>query len=174
MVQADIVFGAIKRPGQTPPFKRHSYTSDLVGKKIIWTYSSGFVNVHIYTSEMYYRAWAIERPPVPDDLSPEQLAKKKADEEREKQWLYEEPFRCVKIKDGCYLCSGIEENMNKLDNSVGGNNLLILSNMHKGFDVGRTFCLNADQQPESGLFSSTGSFYEDDLEVEHQKSPYRV
>lgn len=174
MVEVEIIFGAISLPGQTPPFKRHSYTADLVGKKIVWTYSSGFVNVHIYTSEMYYRAWAIKRPPVPDDITPEQLAKKRADEEREKKWLYEEPFRCVKIKDGCYLCSGIEENMNKLDNAIGGNNLLILANLNKGSDVGRTFCLNSDQQPESGLFSSTGCFYEEDLEVEHLPSPYRI
>lgn len=173
MVQADIVFGAIKLPEKSIPRKRHSYTADLVGKKIAWTYTSGFVNVHIYISENYYRAWALQRPPVTGDLSPEQLLRKKADEEREMKWLYEEPFRCVKIKDNFYLCSGIEENMNKLDNSIGGNNLLFLCNLSKGFDVGRTFCLNAEQQPESGLFISSGCFYEDDLEVEHLPSPYR-
>jgi hypothetical protein len=174
MVQAEIVFGAIRQPGQALPVRRHSYTADLVGKKIKWTYSSGFVNIHIYTSETCYRAWAVKRPPAPADLTPEQLAKNKAGEEREKEWLYEEPFRCVKIKDGCYLGSGIEENMNKLDNSIGGNNLLFLSNIKEGFDVGRTFCLNGEQQPESGLFIAYGTFTDEDTEVEHLASPYRV
>jgi hypothetical protein len=174
MVQVEIIFGAISRPGQTLPLKRHSYTADLVGKKINWTYSSGFVNTHIYISEMYYRSRAIKRPPLPADITPEQSAKIKAGEERAKEFLYEEPIRCVKIKDNCYLCSGIEENMNRLDNSSGGNNLLILSNMKEGFDVGRTFCLDNDQQPESGLFRSFGAFTDEDIEVAHLPSPYRV
>ncbi len=174
MVQADIIFGAISMPGQEIPMKRHSYTSDLVGKKITWTYSSGFVNAHIFVSEMYYRAWAFERPPISKDATPEQIAQKKAGEERESKWLYEEPFRCVKIKDQMYLGSGIEENMNKLDNSIGGNNLVFLANMKDGYDVGRTFCLNSKQEPESGLFSSHGVYCKEDIEVEHLPSPYRI
>ncbi len=174
MVEVEIIFGALRQPGQPLPIKRHGYSADLVGKKINWTYSSGFVNTHIYISEMYYRAWAVQRPPLPANETPDEAAKRKAGEEREKMWLYEEPFRCVKIKDGCYLCSGIEENMNKLDNQIGGNNLLFLSNMKDGFDVGRTFCLNGQQQPESGMFRSFGEFAEVELEVEHLPSPYRV
>ena len=174
MVQADIIFGAIKTDGHEPEFKRHSFTGELVGKKITWTYSAGFVNAHIYVSENYYRAWAFVRPPLPDDATPEQIAQKERDAERDAKWLYEEPFRCVKIKDGMYLGSGIEDNMNKIDNMVGGNNLVFLTNMKNGFDVGRTFCLNANQEPEGGLFSSHGEYCEEDLEAEHLPSPYRI
>jgi hypothetical protein len=174
MVQTEIVFGAIRQPGQALPIKRHSYTSDLVGKKVNWTYSSGFVNTHIYISEKYCRARAINRPALPDDLTPEQKEKIAADLEKEKVWIYEEPIKCVKIKNGMYLCSFIEENMNKRDNSIGGNNLLTLSNMKEGFDVGRTFCLNANQQPESGMFIAYGSFTDEDTEIEHMPSPYRI
>ncbi len=174
MVQTEIIFGAIGQPGRPLPVRRHGYTAELVGKKVNWTYSSGFVNTHIYISETYCRARAIKRPELSDDLTPEQKAKIKADLEKEKVWIYEEPIKCVKIKDCMYLCSFIEENMNKRDNSIGGNNLLTLSNMKEGFDIGRTFCLNVSQQPESGMFIAYGSFTDEDTEIEHTPSPYRV
>jgi hypothetical protein len=176
IVQAEISFGAIKQPGQTPPVRRHSYTADLVGRKITWTYSNGFMNTHIYMSEMVCRAWAVQRPPLPPDTPPERLARIKKNEEREKIWLYEEPIRCVKIKDGCYLVSFIEENMNKMDSAIGGNNLLILSNMKEGFDVGRSFKLNDDDNsnPVNRMLIAHGAYSDDDLEVEHLPSPYRV
>lgn len=173
MAEVDIVFGAIRRPGQPLPVKRHSYTADLVGKKINWTYSSGFVNTHIYMSENYCRARAITRP-IPPDAKPEDIAQMRANEEREKVWIYEEPIRCVKIKDNCYLCSFIEENMNKMDSRQSGNNLMILSNMKDGFDVGRTFRMENDQRPDCGLFVAHGEFTDEDIELEHRPSPYRV
>ncbi|HEX2946807.1 MAG TPA: MoaF N-terminal domain-containing protein [Clostridia bacterium] len=174
MVQTEIVFGTIRQPGLPLPVKRHGYTAELVGKKVNWTYSSGFVNTHIYVSETYCRARAITRPELSDTLTPEQKTKIKADLEKEKIWIYEEPIKCVKIKGGMYLCSFIEDNMNKRDNSIGGNNLLTLSNMKEGFDIGRTFCLDVNQQPESGMFIAYGSFTDEDTEIEHMPSPYRV
>lgn len=174
MVQVEIIFGAIMNADKALPIKRHSFSADLVGKKINWTYSSGFVNTHIYISENYCRARAIHRPSLSDELTQEQKKKIMNDLEIEKIWFYEEPYKCVKIKDGMYLCSFVEENMNKRDNSIGGNNLLTLSNMKDGFDVGRTFCLDMQQQPESGLFIAHGAFTNEDTELEHLESPYRI
>ncbi len=175
MVEVEILFGAIKLPGQTPPVKRHSYTADLAGKKVTWTYHNGFINTHIYVSEHYCRAWAVQRPPLPPDITPERLWRLKTNEEREKVWFYEEPLRCVKIKDGCYLCSFIEENMNKLDNHIGGNNLVILSNMAKGFDVGRSFKMtDDDNQPQSRMMIAHGHYSDEATPVDDLPSPYRV
>lgn len=163
MVETTIIFGALRVAGQPLPFIRHGYTADLVGKKITWHYASGFINTHIYQSESYYRIRPLNQPApaAGEAVAPVRL-------------LYEEPSRFVKIKDGIYLCSFIEENMNKQDNLIGGNNLLLLMNLSEGFDVGRTFCLNAAQQPESGMFSSFCETTDEDIDLEHLPSPYRV
>jgi hypothetical protein len=174
MVETTIVFGAIRQPGRDLPFVRHGYTADLVGKKVTWTYSSGFINTHIYTSETCYRIRPLFQPPAAVPPTPAELERKQAEEEKWKGFFYEEPAHFVRIKEGIYLCSFIEENMNKKDNSTGGNNLLLLANLKEGFDVGRTFSWNANQQPEGGMFSSFCEPTDEDIENEHWTSPYRT
>jgi len=174
LVKTEFIFGAIRQDNKELTFKRHAFSDELVGRKITWHYSSGFVNTHIYTSENYYRIRPLEKEIAPADSSQEVLDKIKAQEEQDAKWLYEEPFRCVKIKDNCWLCSGIEENMNRVNNMTGGNNLVFLTNMNVGLDVGRTFSMNSLQEPECGMFRSTGEFIEEDTAVEHKPSPYRV
>ena len=52
-VDRDIVFGYIDEAGKDAPEARHSMTTDLVGKSIIWTYHDDFVIQHVYTSPIY-------------------------------------------------------------------------------------------------------------------------
>ena len=93
---------------------------------------------------------------------------------RPKEMLYEEPTRFIRIRDGMYLMSFVEDNMNRVDPTRGGNNLMVLTNMLHGFDCGRTFCLNGQMKLEHGLFKAYGEFIEEDIPVEHEPTPYRV
>ncbi len=162
LVKTDFIFGAIRRDGQPLPMKRHCFTSDLNGKQVTWRYSSGFLNTHLYIDSNYYRIRPVRQPggqPAGDDSG---------------EPLFEEPGTYIKIKEGFYLISFIEDNLNRYDPLRGGNNLIILTNEKKMFDVGRTFCLNGKQEPEGGVFIAYGEETDEYIELAHVPSPYRV
>lgn len=168
----DFVFGAIRVPNQPLPVKRHGFSRELAGKKLNWHYSTGFINTQIYPSERFCRI-----RPMTDTRTPEEIEKERRDIELgliPKPMLYDEPMRVIRIKDGMYLISFIEENMNKVNPLAGGNNLMILTNLDEGFDCGRTFSMNREQKPEHGLFRAYGDFLEEDIPLEHEPTPYRV
>ena len=171
----DYIFGAIRVQGQPLPMKRHGFTRELVDKKITWHYSSGFINTHIYPSERYCRIRPLQ---AGRDYRPKEEIEQEEREKREglrpKEMLYEEPTRFIRIRDGMYLMSFVEDNMNRVDPTRGGNNLMVLTNMLHGFDCGRTFCLNGQMKLEHGLFKAYGEFIEEDIPVEHEPTPYRV
>ncbi len=172
VVVPEIVFGAIRVQDRPLPVKRHSYTRDLAGKKVTWHYSSGFVNTQIYLNEHFIRI-----RPLTDTRTPEQIEQ----EEREiaagirpRQLLYEEPAWYVKIDEGVYLVTCVESNMNRVDPARGGNNLLYVSNMKTGRDYGRCFSRKADMSLDFGFFIAFGEPCDEDIPVQHAKSPYRV
>ena len=162
LVKTDFIFGAIQVDGQPLPIKRHCFTSDLNGKQITWRYSSGFLNTHLYIDSNYYR------------IRPIRQAFGQETEGDSKDPLFEEPSSYIKIKDGMYLISFIENNLNKYDPLRGGNNLIVLTNEKKMFDVGRTFCLNKEQKPDGGVFIAYGEVTDEYVELAHLPSPYRV
>lgn len=163
LAEVEFIFGAIRRQDQPLPVRRHGFTRDLVGKKITWHYSTGFVNTHIYPSERYCRTRSLQ--------SGSMIASPAAEED---ELIYEEPTRFIKIREGMYLISFIEDHMNRADPVHGGNNLMVLTNLKEGYDSGRTFSFNSQGQVEHGLFRAFGEFTEEDIPVEHEPSPYRV
>lgn len=158
MAFSDIVFGAIKKEGEELPVARHHYTSDLIGKQVTWTYANGFVNTHLYVSDMYYRIRVLD---APDNAAAD-------------AWNYDEPARYVKIKENIYMLSFIEENLNKMDPLKGGNNLIILADMKNMRDVGRSFVYNSQQIPEWGMYRAYGELVEEDVPNAHTKSPFKI
>ena len=163
LAEVNFTFGAVRRPDKPLPVRRHGFTRDLVGKKITWHYSTGFVNTHIYPCERFCRTCSLQ--------SGSTIASPAAEEER---LIYEEPTRFIRIREGMYLISFIEDNMNRADPAHGGNNLMILTNLRRGFDSGRTFSLNDRQQVEHGFFRAWGEFTKETFEVEGEPTPYRV
>lgn len=163
LADVEFVFGALRRPDKPLPTKRHAYTRDLVGKKITWYYATGFINTHIYTSERYCRI-----RPLTGDYA--QSSNGNAPE----KIFYDEPVRFVKIKEGMYLISFIEDYTNRVDPNIGGNNLVILADLEAGADVGRTFSKNQKQENEHGMFRAYGELIEEDIPVEFEPTPYRV
>ena len=86
-----IVFGAIKIPGESLPMVRHGYTAELVGKKIAWQYSPSVKLTHIYISERYMRGSLKDMPPIDENTTD---AQKEEIEDRTKRWnelFFEEP-----------------------------------------------------------------------------------
>ena len=158
MAFSDIVFGAIKEEGKELPIVRHHYTSDLTGKKVTWTYANGFINTHLYVSDMYYRIRILDTP----------------DSTGIDAWNYDEPARYIKIKENVYMLSFIEENLNKMDASKGGNNLIILANFKTMKDVGRSFVYNSNQIPEWGMYRAYGVISDEDIPSEFTKSPFKI
>jgi len=167
----DFRFGAIRVPDRPLPYKRHGFTRDLVGKKINWYYSTGFINTQMYTTERYMRI-----RPLTDTRTPEEIEREEKEIElglRPRQLLYEEPSAYIKIKDEMYLLSCIEANMNRVDETRGGNNLMFVANFNKGCDFGRTFSRKGDRL-DHGFFMAFGDPTDEEVPLETEPTPYRV
>lgn len=172
LAEVEYIFGAIRVQYQPLPERRHCFTRDLVGKKIVWHYANGFINTHIYQSERYYRI-----VPLTDTRTPEEVERDNREIElglRPKEMLYEEPARFIRIKDGMYLISFVEDNMNRVDPGRGGNNMIVLENLKGGVDCGRTFSVNREGKLEHGFFRAYGEPVEEDFPIEKEPTPYRV
>ncbi len=168
----EFTFGAIRVPDKPLPVRRHGFTRDLVGKKITWHYATGFINTQMYPTERFCRI-----RPLTDIRTPEQIAQEEREIEqglRPRQLLYEEPASYIKIKDGVYLLSFIESNMNRVDESKGGNNLMFVANFNAGIDYGRTFSRKADFKLDHGFFIAYGEENFEMIPLETEESPYRV
>ncbi len=153
-------FGAVKRDGEPLPWKRHCETTELTGKKIAWTYSGGFVNVHIYLDH-FCRAQALQRPegdqsPLIDDP------------------IYEEQAHYIKIREHLYLFSNTEVHINRRDPMVGGNNLLLLIDTDSMMDIGRNFRHLDATRREWGMLHAFGRWYDQPLETEAAPSPNHI
>ncbi len=106
-------FGRIDGSGEEYPL--HSFTTDMIGKAIIWDYGPQAPNVkHIYTMPMYY-TYIMMR----DDAC----------------WVASNPADYVKIRDGLYLFGFIEERQSGLQS-------LFLMNLDLLHDVGAFFGVN--------------------------------
>lgn len=173
MTVADIQFGAIKVDGKDLPIKRHTYTTDLVGKTAVWHYANSFLNKHIYYDANYYRIQILDNPPLPE-MTEHEAALHKRDQEAWGNWFFDEPTKYIKIKEGIYLCSFIEENLNRANPLKGGSNFLALINVKEGFDVCRSFTHTANQEPQWGLSKAYGDVVDDEEWANRPESPYRV
>lgn len=160
LVTNEIVFGAVKLDGRELPLKRHGFTSDLVGKRICWTYNPQMAVTHVYFDANYIRVAA----------RPGEEASPMAAEMRENP--YDERCHYIKIKQNLYLLSFLEDNLTFRGRT--GNNMLVLMNAARLHDVGRSFGLGQTGGPENYLFSAVGAWMESDGAVESEPSKYRV
>ena len=164
LVESKFVFGAIDMPGFDLPKKRHAYTIDLLGKRIEWSYSPTFAIMHVYYHTSFVRASIAgnraERSPSPEEA------------ELRAENPYDEPAVYIKVKDGIYIVSIIEQHMSR--RGLTGNSLLFLMNLKRVHDVGRSFGLNKDRKPENYLFSAFGKWVKSDGTIEALESKYRT
>ena len=165
LIDTEFRFGALRVPGKPLPAKRHGFTRDLVSKKMNWHYAPGQVNTHIYLSERYSRLHEVRRaggvPAAPQQQNPPPI-------------FYDEPVRYVRIREGMYLISFVEENINRTDPAAGGHNMIVLVNEKARFECGRTFTTLPDMGLEHGFFKAYCEPTDADVPEEHIPSPYRV
>jgi hypothetical protein len=125
----DWLFGTIGAEGITPPkYARHGFTTELVGKSFTWSYTKTMTSQHIYSSPSSY-SWTI----MLGDGSP--------------GIMWSSPCKYVKIREGIYLMSWVEERS-------AGNQNAILFNTKTMHDVGACLGINHEQVFEFNTFGA--------------------
>ncbi|MDR0905549.1 MAG: molybdenum cofactor biosynthesis F family protein [Oscillospiraceae bacterium] len=126
-------FGAIQRDGvEYTTYPRHGFTSDMIGNVVQWTYGAEMATVHIYYNTNWYR---ITYPP-------EKKGSMMFNEAMAKIPSSDEPTAYIKIKEGVYLFSLTEQNMEKLLGAamhVRSNTMCFIQNYNRVYTVGRAF-----------------------------------
>jgi len=156
LVEIHAHFGAVLRPDGSLNEKRHGYTTDMVGRAVLWTYSPSFRIIHVYRTERYYNVTM----PIPEKApTPEELEESKALADSFAGYKDPtEPALYIRIKKGIYVFAFAEQNLEKFTGPrTRGNSLAFLMNLERMTDVGRSFGTNADQQPENYCFGAYGA-----------------
>ncbi len=166
-------FGAVLRPDGTLNDRRHGYTTDLVGRAVLWTYSPSFRIVHVYRTERYYNVTMPRSEKAP---TPEQMEEARSMAESFTGYKDPtEPALYVRIKKGIYVFAFAEQNLEKFTGpKTRGNSLAFLMNLERMYDVGRSFGTNADQQPENYCFGAYGQEIPFPEEFRNFRSAYYV
>jgi hypothetical protein len=167
MVDSENFFGAVDIPGFELPAKRHRFTTDLIGKRIHWHYSPTRELIHVYYSADFHRL----------SYAPSML-KKTAKEELDYMFNrdpYDEKADFIKVKNGLYIFSCMEQNMSK--RGMTGNSLIFLIDTNRVQDVGRSFGRSGqfdgkDFIPENYIYGAYGEFVESDGVVESRPNHY--
>ena len=161
LVTNEIIFGAIRQEGKPLPRIRHGYSSDLAFSRLDWRCMAirGHLT-HVYGNTLYVRV----PDPDPNDRSP--MA------EAFRARPYDERSHMLKIKEGLYLYSFLESNMTY--NGVIGNNLVIICDIRKPHDIGRSFGTNQMGLPENYLYSGIATWKDETGPEETRQSVYRV
>ncbi|MDR0859113.1 MAG: MoaF N-terminal domain-containing protein [Oscillospiraceae bacterium] len=186
LVDTDFVFGAIQQEGvEYKHYPRHGFSNDMVGNVVQWQYSPDMATVHCYYAPNWYRITypksaqaSQEAAATTDNFNSLVSALPSSDD----------PSHLVKIKDGVYLVSCTEQNMEKILGAKAmfrSDTLCFLDNYNHVYDVGRGFgtmtMTNPETQEEtdSDVFVMIGAYgkiqdpelYKDVLEA---KNPYLV
>ena len=159
LIDSHFTFGYIREEGREhTDRRRHGFTDDVAGTAIKWVYGHEMATVHIYYSTNWYRITyprqKADNTPVPDSVS--------AIREVMKQMPgSDEPAFYVKIKEGMYLVSVTEQNMEKImGDKVGfrSDTLCFLDNWHRLYSVGRGFGTMTTDGQDREIFVMIGKY----------------
>lgn len=168
MVDSQFVFGVLDVAGYPVPTRRHKYTADLLGKRILWHYSPEIEIVHVYYATDYMR---VTQPDNRGFAGADPVAW----QEMMEREPYDEPAAFIKIRPGLYFVSCTEKNM--ACRGMTGNSMMFVIDTRRVHDVGRSFGhAGLDKgrvHPENYMFSAFGEFVESDGVLESQPNIYR-
>ena len=125
-------FGAIETEGYPLPFKRHGFTSDLIGTTVRWRWSMELYTKHAYLDAYYYRITWDDEGAAADDFGATNEMLPSTDEHA----------RYIKIKDNMYLFTLSEEHEERALGDLQqfrANIHCMLQNYDKMFEVGSAF-----------------------------------
>jgi hypothetical protein len=159
IIESHFTFGYIREDGREhTDLKRHGFTDDVAGTSVKWTYGHAAATVHVYYSSNWYRITF----PKDDTASREALAMNEMFNEMMKKLPgSDEPAFYVKIKDGIYLVSITEQNMEKiLGDKVGfrSDTLCFLDNWNHLYSVGRGFGTMTTDGKDREIFVMIGKY----------------
>ena len=171
LVESTVYYGAQKLTRQPLAAGRHGLTDDLVGKRILWRYNPNDEIMHVYHGSDHLRLGDSDKVLAPD-----------ADEEARKHYqafldregiypCYEEPTYYIKLREGFYLYSVTERNINRVLPNQGGNQLLILLNALRVRYIGRVFGYRGDGSIENDFIGGIGRFGPQPDKVESLQYP---
>ncbi|MDR0935866.1 MAG: MoaF N-terminal domain-containing protein [Oscillospiraceae bacterium] len=147
LIESHFSFGAIREEGKEIGAKRHGFSDDVIGTCVQWQYGSELATVHVYYSTNWYRI-TYPRDQVKSDAGAAQNDQLNA--------LLkdlpgsDEPAFYIKIKEGMYLVSLTEQNMERyVGDKVGfrSDTLCFLDNYKRMYDVGRGFGTSTFSNP---------------------------
>jgi hypothetical protein len=188
LIESHFGFGYIKIEGQPhTDLKRHGFTDDTVGTSVKWTYGHELATVHVYYHPHWYRigypktATAPQKPTDANDQpAPDASFNNTMGEMMKKLPGSDEPCYYVKIKEGIYLESATEQNMEKLIGEKIGfrsDTLCFLDNWNRLYSVGRGFGTMTMNGTEGPIFVMIGKYGTPEEVDEHfftDPNPYLV
>ncbi len=178
LIESHFGFGYIKEEGKEhTDRRRHGFTSDVTGTSVKWTYGHELSTVHVYYSNNWYRIGY----PKAEKASREAAATNNMFREMMKAMPGpDEPTYYVKIKEGMYLVSCTEQNMEKVLGdkiSFRSDTLCFLDNYNRLYSVGRGFGTSTANGKEGQIYVMIGK-YGAPVEVEESfftdPNPYLV
>jgi hypothetical protein len=172
LTHTNVYFGAQKVGGRPLETRRHSFSNELIGKRILWQYTPNDRVMHIYKSEDCFRLWYVEPKLADTATEEERIGFKRFDERKKAYPIYEEPVRYVRINDDLYLYYTIESNMNKALPKQGGSLLAVTLNTKRERYVGCLYGGDADDKPVRAIIGAIGCFIDEPDEVERFPAPF--
>jgi len=159
LIESHFTFGYIREEGKEhTDLRRHGFTDDVTGTAVKWTYGHELATVHVYHHPNWYRIT------YPKDRAVSQEA-------QQQNTMFndilkalpgsDEPAYYVKIKEGMYLVSITEQNMEKiLGDKVGfrSDTLCFLDNYKRLYSVGRGFGTSTMGGKEADIFVMIGKY----------------
>ena len=178
LIESHFTFGYIKEENKEhTDRKRHGFTDDVVGTGVKWTYGHELATVHVYHSANWYRITY----PKDAAISQESIDTNNMFTELMKALPGpDEPAFYVKIKEGMYLVSVTEQNMEKiLGDKVDfrSDTLCFLDNWKRMYSVGRGFGTSTMDNKESEIYVMIGKYGAPEEVDEHfftDPNPYLV
>lgn len=173
LVSSSVFFGVRVRVDKPLPSLRHSWTSELVGKRILWQYNPNAEVMHIFYSPTRMRLGYSE-PKLIDNPTDSQWKQyvKYIERKGGVYPFYEEPTRYVRIRENFYLYIVLEENLYHRIHHQGGSELLVMLDTKRMRYVGRACGVSPQQKLTFGIIGAVGSFSNEPDEVEMWPSPY--
>ena len=178
LIDSHFAFGYIKEEGKEhTDRRRHGFTDDVSGTAVKWTYGHNMSTVHVYFSTNWYRIGypkdSSRAAEVPDSI-------RTIRESMKQMPGSDEPAYYVKIKEGMYLVSVTEQNMEKiLGDKIGfrSDTLCFLDNWKRLYSVGRGFGTMTTDGADREIFVMIGKYGMPEEVDEHffmDPNPYLV
>ena len=175
MVESHFGFGYVKIEGKEhTDIRRHGFTNDCTGTCVRWIYGNSLSTVHVYHDPHWYRIGY----PRGEDRSADSASEiRKLMQEMPSS---DEPCYYVKIKEGMYLVSCTEQNLEKILGARFGfrsDTLCFLDNWKQLISVGRAFgtiTIKGEDKPLFVMCSKYGSPVEVDEHFFTDPIPYLI